>query len=199
MRIYDPQPGQIFLDNCDILDVPVDDYWRSLHLLDNHHSCLASPSKRTPLNALLPNDIDEERLALAVNDASLTQEIEQFPAGFKTKVGERGITLSGGQRQRTALARLFYRDFQFVLLDDVMSAVDHTTEKNLIEAIYRRDETAGRCIVSHRTSVLQHADRIIILEDGRIVDGYSSRTHFARRSYQSAHLLQTREDSEAPL
>ena len=200
-RIYDPQPGQIFLDNRDILDVPVDDYWRALAFARQSPFLFSqSVEENISLNALSPDDIDEARLALAVNDASLTQEIEQFPAGFKTKVGERGITLSGGQRQRTALARLFYRDFQFVLLDDVMSAVDHTTEKNLIEAIYRRDETAGRCIVSHRTSVLQHADRIIILEDGRIVDEGTHHELISREGlYQSAHLLQTREDSEAPL
>ena len=103
--------------------------------------------------------------------------------------GRRGITLSGGQRRRTALARLFYRDFQFVLLDDVMSAVDHTTEKNLIEAIYRRDKTAARCIVSHRTSVLQHADRIIILEAGRIIDEGTHHELISREGlYRSAHL-----------
>ena len=80
------------------------------------------------------------------------------------------MTLSGGQRQRVALARSLYRDFDLLLLDDVMSAVDHATEKRLIRAIY--DRTAGRSavIVSHRASVLASADRILVLDDGVLVD-----------------------------
>ena len=79
-------------------------------------------------------------------------------------------TLSGGQRQRTALARAFYRDFEVLLLDDVMSAVDHGTEKKLIEALYRRAAGRTTLIVSHRLSVLARAQRVIVLDGGKLVD-----------------------------
>ena len=91
-----------------------------------------------------------------------------LPDGLDTRVGERGVTLSGGQKQRTALARAFYRDFDILLLDDVLSAVDHETEKALIEAIYRRGQGATMLLVSHRISVLSKADHIIVFEDGKL-------------------------------
>jgi ABC-type multidrug transport system fused ATPase/permease subunit len=81
--------------------------------------------------------------------------------------------LSGGQRQRAALARAFYRDFDLLLLDDVLSAVDHNTEKRLIDSIYETIQKQGRSattlIVSHRISALRHADKIIVLDDGKVV------------------------------
>ena len=117
-----------------------------------------------------PEDIDEARLSAAVEDAALAVDVESLPEGLNTVVGERGVTLSGGQRQRTALARAWYRDFDLLLLDDVMSAVDHATEKRLIDALYRRTVGRTTMIVSHRVSVLTRADRVLVLDEGKLVD-----------------------------
>ncbi|MCA9557855.1 MAG: ATP-binding cassette domain-containing protein, partial [Myxococcales bacterium] len=117
-----------------------------------------------------PEDVDPARLQAAVEDAALDTDLAGFPEGLDTIVGERGVTLSGGQRQRTALARAFYRDFDLLLLDDVMSAVDHATEKRLIDALYRRAGAGTTLVVSHRISVLTRADRVLVFDGGKLVD-----------------------------
>jgi ABC-type multidrug transport system fused ATPase/permease subunit len=97
-----------------------------------------------------------------------------LPHGMQTVVGQRGIMLSGGQRQRVALARALVRNADLVLLDDVLSAVDHQTEAALVESL--RDAGKGRqvpptvVIVSNRVSALRHADNIVVLDEGRVSD-----------------------------
>jgi ABC-type multidrug transport system fused ATPase/permease subunit len=113
-------------------------------------------------------------------------------------VGERGVTLSGGQRQRAALARTFYRAFDLLLLDDVMSAVDHATEKHLIDAVYRRTNGNTALLVSHRISALSKANRILVLQDGAIVDE-GTHQQLCRRPgiYQKTWRLQNAIESKA--
>jgi ATP-binding cassette subfamily B protein len=121
------------------------------------------------------DDIDDERVAAALERAQLGDEVERFPDGLQTVVGERGLTLSGGQRQRAQLARAFYRPARLLVLDDVLSAVDHETEERLLETIRAQfGERGGAAqtaiIVSHRVSALAGADEIIVLQGGRVVD-----------------------------
>ena len=110
----------------------------------------------------------------AVERAALAPDLRALPEGLDTVVGQRGIMLSGGQRQRVALARALIRGADLVLLDDVLSAVDHKTEQALVDGL--RDEGSGRAapptvvIVSNRVSAVRHADNIIVIEDGRVVD-----------------------------
>ncbi len=169
-RVYDPPPGTVRLGGVDVRDVPTADYWREVALVPQD-AFLFSLSLRENIGLSAPlGGIDDARVAAAAEDAALTDDLAALPEGLETRVGERGIMLSGGQRQRTALARAFYRDARVLLLDDVMSAVDHATEKRLIDAVYRRAAGATLVIVSHRVSVLARADRILVLEDGRVVD-----------------------------
>jgi ATP-binding cassette subfamily B protein len=100
----------------------------------------------------------------------LDGDIRDFPAGYDTLVGERGITLSGGQRQRTAIARALLRRAPILLLDDCLSSVDTHTEDEILKGL--RGEMSGRTtlIVSHRVSTVRHADRIVVLEAGRIIE-----------------------------
>ncbi len=190
-RTYDPPLGSVRLSDVDALDIPIRDYWRSVAIVRQEPFLFSRSIKENIALAASPRDIDEGRLGAAVRDASIAHDITEFSEGLETVVGERGVTLSGGQRQRVALARSLYRPFDLLLLDDVMSAVDHSTEERLIEAIYKR--TAGRSavIVSHRASVLASADRIIVLESGRLVDE-GTHTELIRRpgSYRDAWELQ---------
>ncbi|MGI9243458.1 MAG: ATP-binding cassette domain-containing protein, partial [Verrucomicrobiales bacterium] len=100
--------------------------------------------------------------------ADIHDTISDFGAGYSTLVGERGVTLSGGQRQRVALARALLQDTPVLLLDDALSAVDAETEATILEALRSRHGRRTTLVIAHRLSTLAHADRIIVLEDGRI-------------------------------
>jgi ATP-binding cassette, subfamily B, multidrug efflux pump len=168
-RIYEPPAGTVQLSGTDISTVPTDAYWRGVAHVSQHPFLFSSTVAGNI--ALGVDSPDPARIERAVQDAALDSDVHSFPDGLETAVGERGITVSGGQRQRTALARAFYRDdFGVLLLDDVMSAVDHATEERLIGTLYRRAEGKTTVIVSHRISVLAQADRVIVLDEGRLVD-----------------------------
>jgi ATP-binding cassette subfamily B protein len=98
----------------------------------------------------------------------LARDVADFPQGYQTRVGERGITLSGGQKQRTAIARALYIDPRILILDDAMSAVDTHTEHEILQGLreFRRSRTT--VIVSHRVSTVRDADQIVVLDGGRI-------------------------------
>jgi ATP-binding cassette subfamily B protein len=112
----------------------------------------------------------DEQVREAAATAHIATEIEEFPNGFKTLVGERGMTLSGGQKQRTAIARAIIRDPRILILDDALASVDTYTEERILESL--RDAMQGRTtvLISHRVSTARSADRIAVLVAGRIVE-----------------------------
>ncbi len=124
-------------------------------------------------NIAFGTEIDMDRVRECARIACICDEIEAFPEGFNTEVGERGTHLSGGQKQRVSLARALYRNPKLLLLDDTLSAVDNITEHRLIEnlglASERKSDTTI-IIVSHRLSALEHCDEIIHIEDGRVTE-----------------------------
>lgn len=124
-----------------------------------------------------------ERVAWAARVAGLSDDVERFPEQYRTLLGERGVTLSGGQRQRTAIGRALARKPSIVILDDVLSAVDTQTEARILERL--RPELAGRTtlLISHRVSTLRHADRIVVIEDGRIAQDGSHAELAAQPGY----------------
>jgi ATP-binding cassette subfamily B protein len=165
-RLYDPQEGEILIDG-----VPI----RELSLVT-----LRTEIGYVPQESFLFSDTIENNLAYgaqsadagrwAAQIAQLSNTIEEFPGGFDTMLGERGINLSGGQKQRAALARALARRPSLVLLDDALSAVDTHTEAEILRAL--RTTLAGRTalIASHRISAIRDASWIVVLEGGRIVE-----------------------------
>ncbi|MBE6612695.1 MAG: ABC transporter ATP-binding protein [Ruminococcaceae bacterium] len=125
-------------------------------------------------NIALGSEIDMERVRECARLACIADEIEAFPKGYDTEVGERGTHLSGGQKQRVSLARALYRNPKLLLLDDTLSAVDNLTERRLIENLGLARERVGAdstiIIVSHRLSALEHCDEILHIEDGRVTE-----------------------------
>ena len=111
----------------------------------------------------------EDEIISAAASSSMHESIEDFDKGYDTLVGERGVTLSGGQRQRLALARAILRNPPILILDDALSAVDTQTEQMILEALRNRHGRGTTLVIAHRLSTLMHADRIIVLEGGRIV------------------------------
>ena len=107
---------------------------------------------------------------MAARTAALAKDVEEFPRGYDTIVGERGITLSGGQKQRTAIARALVTNPSILVLDDATSSVDTETEDEIYEPILDEQGQRTRIIISHRVSSVKEADRIFYLDEGRIVE-----------------------------
>jgi ATP-binding cassette subfamily B protein len=185
-RVHTPPENTVLIDGVDARDVPLADFRDAMAVVpqapflfsttlrENVRLHGANPYKaaRDPSQT----SDDDARLDEVLEAACLWDDVEQLPDGLDTVVGERGVMLSGGQRQRAALARALYRNRPLLLLDDILSAVDQGTEARMVAAIrgLRSGEagsmTPTTVIVSHRTSVLEHADEIVVLEGGRIVE-----------------------------
>ena len=155
----------VFVDGVGLCTIDLDG-WRDAMTLVPQKSYLFSETMAE--NILLGADPD--LLDDVVRLAALDIDVDALPQGVDTEVGEAGVTLSGGQRQRTALARGLARGGQLLLLDDVLSAVDHKTEQHLVDVLRTRSPRPTTVIVAHRISALQHADQILVLDQGRIVD-----------------------------
>ncbi|HMA38117.1 MAG TPA: ATP-binding cassette domain-containing protein, partial [Chloroflexia bacterium] len=114
--------------------------------------------------------VDEGRLAQAVTVARLSNDIDQFPNGLDTVIGERGVTLSGGQKQRAAIARAVMRDPAILILDDALSSIDTQTQAEILGGL--QQVLAGRTsiLIAHRISTVKAADQIIVVEAGRVLE-----------------------------
>jgi ATP-binding cassette subfamily B protein len=113
---------------------------------------------------------DDDELELALEQASFAGDVQYLPEGLETLVGEKGVALSGGQKQRVSIARALIIDPEILLLDDALSAVDAKTETDIIEAIRRERAGKTTLITTHRLSAVQHADRILVLDEGRVAE-----------------------------
>jgi ATP-binding cassette, subfamily B, multidrug efflux pump len=164
-RVYNPPPGTVFVDGVDVRDLDLDE-WRSRMAYVPQRAFLFSESLRD--NILLGAD-ERSIFEQVIEQTALRPDIEALPDGVDTQVGEAGLMLSGGQRQRTALARGLAREHRFLLLDDVLSAVDHETEDALIHAIRAYGKGPTTIIVAHRLSAIRHADWIVVIREGSLL------------------------------
>jgi ATP-binding cassette subfamily B multidrug efflux pump len=167
-RLIEAEPGTVLIDNRPVRDYPLRQ--------------LRSSIGYVPQETFLFSDSLAENIAFGVEEAArpevewaaevagLADDVREFPDGFETLVGERGITLSGGQKQRTAIARAVIRQPRILILDDALSSVDTYTEEKILSELrgVMRDRTS--LIVSHRVSTVRHADLICVLDEGRIVE-----------------------------
>ncbi len=187
-RVHTPPEGAVLIDGVDAREVPLSDYREAMAVVPQSPFLFSTTLRENvrlkganPYKAARdPNKRDgadgDDKLDEVLTAACLWDDVEQLPDGLDTVVGERGVMLSGGQRQRAALARALYRSRPLLLLDDILSAVDQGTETKMVTAIRAlRGGVGGHMapttiIVSHRTSVLEHADEIVVLENGRVVE-----------------------------
>lgn len=114
--------------------------------------------------------MSDKKIEAAIEHADLTENLERFPKGIKTMLGERGITLSGGQKQRVSIARAIVREPKILILDDCLSAVDTKTENSILNSMKKIMQGRTTVIISHRVSSAQLADKIIVLDEGEIVE-----------------------------
>lgn len=165
LRFYDPQIGAVKLDGCDARDLRLGDLRRSVALVDQS-PFLFNASVAENIAYARPEATREEIVA-AARAAAIHEFIETLPDGYDTQVGERGLTLSAGERQRIAIARALLRRPSVIVLDEPTAALDPATERNLATAL--RALLAGRTaiIITHRYSLVEIADRVILLDNGK--------------------------------
>src|SRR5712692_444175 len=167
-RLLDAEPGQVLIDGRPIREIPLSALRTSIGYVPQE-TFLFSETVAGNIAFGVENATSEE-IERAANEAGIAEDSLEFPEGFETLVGERGITLSGGQKQRTAIARALIRRPRILILDDALSSVDTYTEEKILGHLRRIMRGRTSLIVSHRVSTVKDADLIVVLEDGGIAE-----------------------------
>lgn len=165
-RFYDHEAGTITVGGRDIRDWPLAELRGSLAYVEQDAPVLAGTLRENLLFAA--PDADDKELAAAVTRTRLDALVERLPEGLDTAVGHRGVTLSGGERQRIAIARALLRHPRLLLLDEVTSQLDAVNEQALRDVILELAQRTTVLVIAHRLSTVRHADRIVVLEEGRV-------------------------------
>jgi ATP-binding cassette subfamily B protein len=173
-RLFDPPPGTVFIDGVDVLDIPLAVLRAAIGFVPQEPFLFSETiADNVAFGADVsssPSPPDRRAVERAAAVARLDKDVADFPKGYDTMVGERGITLSGGQKQRTALARALMVDPRILVLDDALSAVDTYTEEEILTRLRGVMRQRTSLIVSHRVSTVKDADQILVLDNGRIVE-----------------------------
>jgi ATP-binding cassette subfamily B protein len=171
-RLHEPPPGTVRLDGVDVREIPLARLREAVAVVPQEPFLFSESIAENIAFGVEPGDPDSlrARIAEAAAIARLDKDVEAFPRGYDTLVGERGITLSGGQKQRTALARALVVNPRILILDDALSAVDTYTEEEILSRLRAVMRQRTSIIVAHRISTVRDADVIFVLDDGRIVE-----------------------------
>jgi ATP-binding cassette subfamily B protein len=167
-RFYDYTSGSILLDGVELREFPRDFLRRNIGIVQQE-PFLFSRTIRDNITYGVNRDVTEEDVYEAARAAAVHEVIMEFPDGYDTMVGERGVTLSGGQKQRVTLARTLLKNPKLLILDDATSSVDTETEASIREALNRLMDNRTSFIIAHRIQTVMYADLILVMDGGRIV------------------------------
>ncbi|GGM97537.1 ABC transporter ATP-binding protein [Thermus composti] len=167
-RLLDPTEGRVYVGGYPVERIPLATLRKAVGVVPQEPFLFSETLKENIAFGL--DEPDPERVAWAARLAGIHEEILSFPKGYETLLGERGVTLSGGQRQRVALARALAKRPKILILDDALSAVDTETEARILQSLKTVLGRQTTFLISHRTATLRHADWIIVLDGGRIVE-----------------------------
>jgi len=169
-RLFDPVEGTVRIDGRDVRTLPLATLRRALGVVSQDPFLFSTTLRENIAYGLGENGDIDERVRWSAEVAGLGADLEVLPRGLDTIVGERGITLSGGQKQRVTLARALAINPRILILDDALSSVDAETERGILDRMREVFPDRTRLVITHRSSTLRDADRIVVLEEGRIVE-----------------------------
>lgn len=169
LRMYNPPRGTMHIDGRDIFEIPLQTLRGSIGYVPQEHF-LFSTSIQENIAFDPSKSYSDEEVHQAAKMAQVYDNIVEFPHQFQTELGERGMSLSGGQRQRVSIARALIKKPSILIFDDSLSAVDTETEAKILAELKKEMQGRTTIIISHRISTIQHADQIIVLDEGRIVE-----------------------------
>ena len=196
-RFYDPYRGSVSLDRINIKNIKVKSLREQISIVPQEVHLIGSTIRENILYGRL--DASHYELIQAAKDANAHEFIMEAANGYDTMIGEKGIKLSGGQRQRIAIARAILKNPSILLLDEATSSLDSESEAQVQEALYRLMQNRTTFVIAHRLSTVQHADRILVLDDGRVIE---SGTHAGliqeNGLYSHLYELQFRDLEEDP-
>ena len=181
-RLYDVSSGQLLIDGTPIKQVHLGDLRSAIGYVPQEVFLFSETIANNISFGLKNEDSAEEirrRVEQAAKDAAILDSILDFPLGFETKVGERGLTLSGGQKQRISIARAIVRQPAILLFDDCLSAVDTETEETILTNLRRIMQGSTTVIIAHRISSVKQCDEIVVLDHGKIVENGNHATLLA--------------------
>lgn len=168
LKQYDLKNGQVLINNINIKDAKTDEVRSFFGYVPQEHILFTGTVEKNI--AFGKKNANKDEINRAIDLASFRKDLEFLDNGLETIVGEQGVTLSGGQKQRLAIARAFILDPEVLILDDSLSAVDGTTEKEILSNIKNERKGKTTIIIAHRLSAVEHADEIIVLDDGKIIE-----------------------------
>ena len=168
--MYDIDNGEIFYDNTKIGDLNLFDLRKNIGYVPQDGFLFSGTVNENISFGIDSKEEEEEEIKEAAKTAEITEEIESFPDKYNTIIGERGVQLSGGQRQRLSIARAIYINPPIYIFDDCLSAIDANKEKLILKNLSGKTKENTNIIISHRTSSLQNANQIIVLDEGEIIE-----------------------------
>ena len=180
-RLHEPPPGTVFIDGIDVREIPLSMLRGAIGFVPQEPFLFSDSIAENIAFGVHTGETLDARMREAASVSRLDKDADDFPKGYETLVGERGITLSGGQKQRTALARALMVDPRILVLDDALSAVDTYTEEEILSRLRGVMRQRTSIIVAHRVSTVRAADRIFVLDDGRVVEE-GSHEHLVTRN-----------------
>jgi subfamily B ATP-binding cassette protein MsbA len=167
-RFYDPQQGSVKIDGYDIRDISLDSLKKNLAFVDQETFLFNGSIKDNIRYGML--DADDSAVVEAARQAYADEFIAKLPQGYDTSIGDRGVRLSGGQRQRLCVARALLKDAPILILDEATSALDTESEAMVQKALVNLMENRTTLVIAHRLSTIMHADRIVVLDQGRVAE-----------------------------
>lgn len=169
LRLYNLEPGKVMLDGNDIMKLPIADVRESIGYVPQDGFLFSATITENIALGIEEDETTKEKAENVAKLASVHENIIDFPEGYDTMIGERGVRLSGGQKQRLSIARALIKDPTILILDDSVSAVDTKTEESILSSLRELRQGKTTLIIAHRISTIKNADRIIVVDEGEVV------------------------------